>query len=130
MRVFESHRIITPEISFSCNMTLPPAGLYHNTMVYSLLSSSERTEKLTYWLGLLNSKLWWFLTNTGNLLRGGYFRFNTSYLHPYPIHTIDFSDNDDAVGHDRMMQLVERMLSHHEQLAEVMLESERTVVQH
>jgi hypothetical protein len=59
MRVFESNRIISPEISLGCNMTLGKAGIYQNTMVYSFLPSSTRAEHINYWLGLLNSKLLW-----------------------------------------------------------------------
>ena len=76
MKVFESKRIITPEISLGCNMTLSLAGIYHNTKVYSIVPSTEQPENIHYWLGLLNSKLmWWFLSNTGYVLRGGYFVF-------------------------------------------------------
>ncbi|MGI8909140.1 MAG: TaqI-like C-terminal specificity domain-containing protein, partial [Rubrobacteraceae bacterium] len=131
MQIFERERIITPEISFGCNMTIAPAGLYHNTMVYSLVSTPEQAEQMNYWLGLLNSQLlWWFLTNTGNVLRGGYFRFKTNYLNPFPIRTIDFSDPEDAVRHERMVGLVERMLSLHERLSEAMISREKTVIGH
>ncbi|HJQ30445.1 MAG TPA: hypothetical protein VJ827_13985, partial [Rubrobacter sp.] len=83
------------------------------------------------WLGLLNSTLlWWFLYNTGNVLRGGYFRFKTNYLHPFPIHTIDFSDPEDVARHDRMVWLVERMLELHERLAGVRIGRERTIIGH
>ena len=35
---------------------------------------------------LFNSKiLWYFLSETGNVLRGGYFRFKTKYLEPVPV---------------------------------------------
>ena len=35
---------------------------------------------------LLNSNLLWFyLKSTGNVLRGGYFRFNTKYITPFPV---------------------------------------------
>ncbi len=118
-----------PEISFGCNMTVAPAGLYHNTMVYSLVPSSEQSEHMSYWLGILNSHLlWWFLINTGNVLRGGYFRFKTNYLNPFPIRTIDFSDPEDVARHDRMVGLVERMLGLHERLAGARIERERTVI--
>ncbi len=67
MNVFETERIITPEISLGGNMTIAPAGIYHNTVVYSLLPNQMRHENQLYWLAILNSKvLWWFLTNTGN----------------------------------------------------------------
>ena len=37
-------------------------------------------------LGLLNSKLFWFfICNTGYVLRGGYFTFKTNYLFPFPV---------------------------------------------
>ncbi|MBC8233717.1 N-6 DNA methylase [bacterium] len=74
--IFEIDRIITPEISLGCNMTLAPAGAYHNTMVYSLIPSYSRPEHRQYWLGVLNSKvLWRVFSKTGNVLRGGYFCF-------------------------------------------------------
>lgn len=39
-----------------------------------------------YFLGILNSKLmWYFLKNTGNVLRGGYFRFKTKFIEPFSI---------------------------------------------
>jgi hypothetical protein len=118
MAVFETDRIITPEISLGSNMTLAPAGLYHNTMVYSILPSHLQKERKLYWLGLLNSSvLWWFLSNTGNVLRGGYFRFKTNYLKPFPIRTIDFDDPADAARHDRMVALVARMLDLHQRLS-------------
>ncbi len=57
MNVFESERIITPEISLGCNMTIAPAGMYHNTKVYSIVPSGEQKENRNYWLGLLNSRV-------------------------------------------------------------------------
>jgi len=86
MAVFETRRIITPEISYGCSMTISPEGIYHNTQVYSMLPHAAMPEALEYWLGLLNSRvLWWFLTNTGAVLRGGYYRFKTNYLAPFPV---------------------------------------------
>jgi type I restriction-modification system DNA methylase subunit len=119
MNVFESERIITPEISLGCNMTIAPVGLYHNTKVYSIVPSEKQKESKYYWLGILNSRvLWWFLSNTGYVLRGGYFVFKTNYLKPFPIRTINFSDPEDKARHDRMVSLVERMLELHKMLAQ------------
>src|SRR5207249_3154547 len=101
-----SERIITPEISLGCNMTIAPVGLYHNTKVYSIVISKERKEHRNYWLGLLNSRImWWFLSNTGYVLRGGYFVFKTNYLQPFPVHLINFSDPADVARHDKMVSL-------------------------
>jgi hypothetical protein len=127
---FESTRIITPEITLGCKMTLDTKGLYHNTTVYSLLPSKEIAENDFYWLGLLNSKvLWWYLANTGNVLRGGYFRFKTNYLNPFPVRVINFSDPADKARHDRMVEMVEQMLTLHKQLAAARTEQERTMLQ-
>nr|QNO51245.1 hypothetical protein IGHJBHOP_00006 [Methanosarcinales archaeon ANME-1 ERB6] len=111
MTVFESDRIITPYTSLGCNMTLAPKGIYHNTKVYSLIPSPSRQEHISYWLGILNSKvLWWFLSNTGYVLRGGYYVFTTNYLKPFPICTIDFSNPAEVAKHDKLVALVESML--------------------
>jgi hypothetical protein len=130
MILFESDRIITREISLGCNMTFAPAGLYHNTKVYSILPSSTRPEQRNYWLGLLNSKvLWWFLSNTGYVLRGGYFTFKTNYLKPFPIRTIDFDDPTDTDQHNKMVALVEHMLALHKKLAVASLSADRELYQ-
>jgi hypothetical protein len=130
MAVFETDRIITPEISLGCNMTLSPAGIYHNTKVYSILPSSTRPEQRNYWLGLLNSKiLWWFLSNTGYVLRGGYFTFKTNYLKPFPIRTINFDDPADVARHDKMVALVECMLALHKKLAAATIPADKELYQ-
>jgi hypothetical protein len=56
------------------------------------------------------------LSNTGNVLRGGYFRFKTNYLSPFPVRVINFSDKADRARHDRMVSLVEAMLNAKRQL--------------
>jgi hypothetical protein len=118
MVAFAAERIVSQEISFGCNMTIDVHGLYHNTQVYSFLPGSDAAEDLNYWSGLLNSQLmWWFLVTTGNVLRGGYFRFKTEYLNPFPLYTIDLANRADKARHDRIVELVERMLDLHKQLA-------------
>jgi hypothetical protein len=117
MTLFETERIITPEITLGCNMTLSSPEIYHNTKVYSIIPSTERLENINYWLGLLNSKImWYFISNTGYVLRGGYFTFKTKYLKPFPIRTIDFQNPDDVALHDKMVKLVEQMLQLHKNL--------------
>jgi hypothetical protein len=117
MSLFEQVRIITPETSLGCNMTIDREGIYHNTQVYSLLPPSDSAENVYYWLGVLNSKImWWFLSNTGCVLRGGYFRFKTKYLEPFPLKRIDFSIPKDKILHDQVVSMVDRMLELHKRL--------------
>ena len=108
---FERPRIITKEISHGCTMTLDQESHYHNSQVYSFLPP-ETEENILYWLGLLNSEvLWWYLVNTGTVLRGGYFRFKTNYLKPFPVRPIDFDDVTEKAVHDSIVSHVkERMM--------------------
>lgn len=86
IKLFEQIKIITPETSFGTNMTLDKGYYYHNTQVYSLIKKTDRKEQYGFLLSLFNSKLmWYFLKNTGTVLRGGFFRFKTSYLENFPI---------------------------------------------
>jgi len=130
MAAFARQRIITQEISLGCNMTLDSNGLYHNTTVYSFLPNAELAENILCWLGILNSQLmWWFLQNTGNVLRGGYFRFKTEYLNLFPLPRFDFSKVSFKSAHDRMVKMVERMLGLHRQLAGARDGHEKTTLQ-
>lgn len=128
--LFETDRIITPEISLGCNMTIASRGIYHNTKVYSIVPSQSRKEHKNYWLGVLNSKLlWWFLSNTGYVLRGGYYVFKTNYLNPFPIRTINSLDSIDKARHDRMVELVRRMLLLNKQLVATKTSYDKTMIQ-
>lgn len=84
--MFESTKILTPEISFGCNMTIDKGNLYHNTQNYTLMPINKYQNKEHKLLGILNSKLFWFfISNTGTILRGGYFRFKTKYIEEFPL---------------------------------------------
>jgi type I restriction-modification system DNA methylase subunit len=83
---FEQPKIITPEISLGTNMTFDNGEMYHNTKCYSFVLKEPKISDYKYYLSILNSNLLWFyLTNTGYVLRGGYFTFKTKYLNPFPL---------------------------------------------
>ena len=86
IQMFEQLKIITAEISYGCNMTLDTKGLFHNTKCYTILLKGNFNGKELAYLGLFNSKImWYFLSETGYVLRGGFFCFKTKYLEPFPI---------------------------------------------
>ncbi len=108
---FKNNKIMTPDIAYGPQFTYDNSGLYHTTTVYSLLFNDDRKESPLYFLGILNSAvMWFFLSNTGNVMRGGYFRYKTNYLSPFPIPTINFSDPIKADKHSRMVDMVSRVL--------------------
>lgn len=91
----ESPKIMTQEISLGCNMTYDERGeFYHPTTIYSFMKNEQFDVDEKFYLGILNSKvLWFFLKNTGTELRGGYFRFKTNYLKPFPLPAIPNDPN-------------------------------------
>ena len=59
----------------------------------SFVKKKERRKQYKFLISLLNSKLmWYFLKNTGTVLRGGFFRFKTSYLENFPIPELQIND--------------------------------------
>ncbi len=86
---FDVLKISTPEISLWTNMTLNN-DFYHNTKVYSFIKKNSISEDYKFWLTILNSSLmWFFLKNTGYILRWWYFTFKTNYLKPFWLPKLD-----------------------------------------
>lgn len=127
---FDAVKLITPDIASGCQMTLDKEGNYHTTTIYGFVFKETHRENVSFFLGILNSKLlWFFLKTTGNILRGGYFRFKTEYLKPFPIYTIDFSKKSEKSQHDKVVSLVERMLELHKRLGAAKVPNDKTRLQ-
>ena len=81
-------------------------------------------------LGLLNSKLLFqYLLSIGTFLRGGYIRFWTQYIQQIPIKFIDFSIASEKAKHDRIVSLVEQMLSLHKRLTDAKMASDKKTIE-
>ncbi|MEA2065843.1 MAG: TaqI-like C-terminal specificity domain-containing protein [Thermotogota bacterium] len=105
---FEREKIVTPDIASMCQMSLDDKGIYHTTTIYSFAFKRNSNESMKYYLALLNSKLlWYFVTATGSILRGNYFRFKTNYLMPFPIPPeLSNTDQQPFVAHvDQILSL-------------------------
>jgi type I restriction-modification system DNA methylase subunit len=83
-----------------------------------------------YILGLLNSNLinFYFIRNTVPF-RGGFFSANRQFIENLPIRTIDSSNHQDVARHDRIISLVDSMLSFNKQLTEARTSHEQTLLQ-
>lgn len=74
---------------------------------------------LKYLLALLNSKFMaWFFPLISVPFRGGWLSANRQFIERLPIRTIDFSKKSEKAAHDRVVSLVELMLSLNKRLAE------------
>ncbi|MDY3204632.1 MAG: N-6 DNA methylase [Arcobacter sp.] len=82
----EERKIITPDIAFKSQMSFDNGIFYHGTTLYSFIKKNTIEEDYKFYLAILNSSIMWlFIKNTSTELRGGYFRFKTAYLEPFPL---------------------------------------------
>lgn len=110
---FEAVKIMTPEIALGGQMSFDKTGsMYHTTKIYSFVFNKEVKDNPKYFLGILNSKLlWFFLSLTGYVLRGGYFTFKTEYLKPFPIPCSLSQKPPTQLQHDDIVILVDKILT-------------------
>lgn len=121
---FEKTKLIYAEIAMTGQFAFDDYCSFSDTTTYIMGNDSK------YLLGLLNSKLWSFLfSKTSSEIRGGFFRWKHQYMSPLPVRVIDFSNLQDVTRHDRMVSLVEQMLSLHKQLPEARTPHEQTALQ-
>ncbi|KAF0109634.1 MAG: type ii site-specific deoxyribonuclease [Chloroflexi bacterium] len=126
---WEQPKIMIPymitELSAYCDLSDHFYFINVTTGGYGLVLKSTGNS-LQYICGLLNSKLLDFyfkiVTTTFN---SGYFAANKQYVEKLPIRTINFSDPADVARHDRMVALVQSMLTLHKQSAAARLPDEK-----
>lgn len=95
---FERTKILISQIVKQGQSTYDNQGdLFFSSTVYSpLLTDNYRNIEFEL-LGILNSSLvWYYITQTGTVLRGGYYRYKTEYLEPINIPVVDFPDTLEA----------------------------------
>jgi len=86
----EQPKIITPDIALKAQMTYDTGLFYHGTTIYSFIKNDKFKLDYKFYLSILNSSImWFFIKNTSTELRGGYFRFKTKYLEPFPLPNLD-----------------------------------------
>ena len=122
-------KIFTPDIAARSSFSLDENGdIFFTGGVaggYGILVSPDFSRE--YLLGLLNSRLLeWFLRKTATQMRGGYYSYESRFIRHLPIRPIDFADPTERERHDRMVALVEEMLSLHRQLAAARTAHEQT----
>jgi len=105
--LFDKEKLVAPEISLGGNFSYDPNGeFYATTKIYGYLKKQDVKECYLFWLGLFNSQLFWFyLQNTGYVLRGGYFTFKTDYINPFPV-----PGSISPIAESKISALVEKIL--------------------
>jgi type I restriction-modification system DNA methylase subunit len=113
-------KIFTPDIAARASFSLDDSGdVFFTGGVaggYGILVLPEYSKE--YVLGLLNSKLLeWIIRQTASQMRGGYFSFESRFIRNLPIRTIEFSEGNGKVCHDKVVSLVDRIQALNKQLA-------------
>lgn len=129
MTLFDKHKIVVPDYNNVASFTFDERGHFYKTGYGVILKDTSLSP--FYVLGLLNSPLlFWYLKRIGTSLRGGYIRFWTKYVEQLPIRAIDFNNPDEKAMHDRMVELVERMLDLHRKKNQAKTDSEKELFEH
>ena len=126
--VFDGPKLIFPDICKGPRFCFDPDGNYLANTAYCL-----GTDDL-YLLGVLNSRQFWFAISNISIpfgIRAGQYRYRLiyQYMEKVPIRVINFFDAADKSRHTRMVELVERMLASHRQLAALKIAHERTALE-
>ena len=94
------------------------------------LKPAYQKQGLLYLLGLLNSRLLrWYFPHVSAPFRGGWLSANRQFLSQLPILIINFSDPADKARYDKIVELVNRMLELHKQLASAKTPDDKTRLQ-
>lgn len=107
---FDQPKIIFPDIAKGPRFVLDTGNHYLANTAYFIGNGD------TYLLGILNSRLSWFVIGSISIpfgTRAGQFRYRLfyQYMEQVPIRRVDFSDKADKARHDRMVMLVEQMIA-------------------
>ncbi|MCX6682694.1 MAG: Eco57I restriction-modification methylase domain-containing protein [Methanoregula sp.] len=120
---FEKPKIVYVKFQVKPSFTFDQGVHYPNTAIFSIVRKDLPL------LGILNSKLGWFLiSNYCTQIQNGY-QLIFQYLGKIPIYTPDFDKLADKARHDRMVALVTQMLSLHQYLQKAKTDQERRLVQ-
>jgi len=97
---------------------------------YGIVLNDNEPISYYYLLGILNSTIsTFFLKNVSTTFRGGYMALNRQYIEKIPIRTIDFDNPKEASLHNKMVELVEKMLKLHEDLTNSKIPNEKEMIQ-
>jgi hypothetical protein len=105
---FATAKILTPDICYKGQMTADLSeDLLHADTTYAIVIHPDNKLNIYGILAIINSQLiWFYLTNTGTPLRGGYFRYKTNYLQSIPIPQINFNTPEET-RKEAVNQLIE-----------------------
>ncbi|MEA2045295.1 MAG: TaqI-like C-terminal specificity domain-containing protein [Euryarchaeota archaeon] len=131
--LFEGRRILVRQIPspppYSINAMIVSGEELND--INSMIVKVKSRFSIKYIIGILNSCLlaFWFDYKFDKFQRVIFPQFKVNELSMFPIRPIDFSDPEDVIRHDQMVELVNRMLELNKKLAEANTGHEKTLLQ-
>jgi hypothetical protein len=121
---FDKPKIAYPDVCERPEFALDETGWYLNKTCFMITVPDK------YLLGILNSALIHFIIKwIIPELQGGFYTLGRIYIETFPVRIIDHTDPTDVVRHDRMVSLVDQILSLQNQLTEGRTPHEQTTLQ-
>lgn len=121
-----NEKILIRRVCSDLMATIDVSHFFYTKNLYGVINQSDMS--LKYVLGIINSKLMnfffkkYFTTKKKDIFP----EFQKYQLENLPIRRINFSDRTDQQRHERMIQLVDQIISCKKQLAEAQTDRDRT----
>jgi len=117
---YKQPKIMIPDMLVSNRITFDHKGIfYHGPAIHGVVFKEGVLDKSPlFYLGILNSKLFWFfIKNTSTALRGDTFRLTPEFLNPFCFPSINLKNKSERKDHDSLVNLVNKMLELNKGLA-------------
>ncbi|MBR3656641.1 MAG: Eco57I restriction-modification methylase domain-containing protein [Prevotella sp.] len=87
LALFCKEKLVSPYTSLGSNYAYDAKGeFYATTKIYGYIKKNGVKSSYKALLAILNSSvMWYFIKNTGYVLRGGYYTYATNYVNPFPL---------------------------------------------
>lgn len=127
LKEYGRRKIMIPDILVEGRIAIDEYGnIFHGPAIHSIIFSRETEYSDLFFLGLLNSKVFWFfIKNTSTALRGDAYRLFPEFLKPFPIPQINLKNLSEKLKHDEMVKLVDTMLQLNKDLQNTKLPQEQ-----
>lgn len=132
--MFENDKLIVQVISKTGQYSFDNKGIYFtgggNGPYYGVRPKANSNFNIRFLQLIVSSKVVdWFLRQISSPFRGGYWSYGKRFIEQLPIRPIDFANPTDQIRHNRMVEMVERMIFLHNQHGATKTSQEKVHIQ-
>ena len=106
IKMFQSEKLITPQLQNYPNFTYDNGETYSDAGGYNLIPKASSNPYIHAYLAILNSSLmWYFIKNTSSEFSGGFFYFKTKYIEPFGLPDIASADEKTTLSDNAKLSI-------------------------